>query len=219
MDKKTSSINVANIITLSRFALMPLIAFFYFSSSFILYGKLVALVLFVVAATTDFIDGWVARRFNQITDLGKLLDPIADKLLTFLGFLLIFSDITILGVLYPIWFAFLIFFIATLRDYVVNVLRQLAALKNKAMAADWYAKVKSSVQYVGISLAMLYAYLLHATDLLESSVTEPILRYSVWAILGLSVLLSIFSGNSYIKTYRKICREHATHPNQQGSLE
>ena len=197
--KKKGGLNAATFVTLVRIALMPLIIFFYLSSFD--GGKLIALILFVFAAATDFLDGWIARRFNQVTDMGKLLDPIADKLLTFLGFLLIFSDVTLLGTLYPIWVAISVFFIATARDYVINAVRKLAALKNKVLAATWHGKVKSAVQYVAISLAMFYAYYLNFMEVGDAF--EVGLRISVWVGLGLATLLTVFSGASFILQYRR----------------
>jgi len=209
-----SKITVANWVTFMRFACMPLIVFFYFSTDFIPSGKLIAMILFLVAALTDFVDGWIARRFNQVTDLGKLLDPIADKLLTFLGFVLIFTDVMLLGMLFPIWFAVVVFFLATLRDYITNILRQLAALKGKVMAADWYAKIKSTVQYVAIALAMFYAYYCVncCGGVACGTTAEAVIRWITVSLLGISALLSIASGISYIMTYAKIAKSNPTPP-------
>ena len=208
MEKK-SWLNAATSVTLVRFALIPVIVFFYLSGTFdlIAAGKLIAMILFIVAALTDFVDGWIARKFNQITDLGKLLDPIADKTLTFVGFLLIFSDVNLLGtaVLYPVWFAFLVFFIATFRDYITNALRQFAALKNHVIAADIYAKIKSFLQFIGISLAMFYAF--YIVGLGNGGNFEVALRWATWVFLGASAILSIMSGISYITQYAKLTKK------------
>ena len=199
--RKTSWCNAANIITFMRFVFMPLIIVFYLLPDTAGgYGKLIAMILFAVAAFTDFLDGFIARRFNMVTDLGKLLDPIADKTLTFLGFLLIFTDVSLIGTLYPVWFAIVIFFIATLRDYITNALRQMAALKNKVMAADWAAKIKSTFQYIGISLAMFYAFALVSINM--SGTLETVLKWITCGFLIISAVLSIISGISYIRTYR-----------------
>ena len=72
--------NTPNKITLSRLLLIPLIVFFYLAT-FIPYARLVAAILFVIAALTDFVDGRIARKTNQVTDLGKFFDAIADKVL------------------------------------------------------------------------------------------------------------------------------------------
>ena len=226
--KHPHPLNPANIITLTRFAFMPLIVFFYFSTDFFTYGKLVALVLFVIAYLTDFLDGFVARKYNLVTDLGKLLDPIADKLLTFLGFALIFTDTTLLGTLFPVWFAFLIFFVSTLRDYVINMLRQMIALRGQALAANSFSKIKSSVQYMAITLAMLYAFFYAFTIAYGSwfypptagqvvtsdghffrygECFETFLRASVLGLLSLSAILSIVSGAIYTRAYVKLKRK------------
>ena len=215
--KKKSWLNAATAVTLCRFALIPVIVFFYFSTSFIGAGKLIAMILFIVAALTDFIDGWIARKFNQITDLGKLLDPIADKTLTFVGFLLVFSDVALIGVLYPIWFAFIVFFIATFRDFITNALRQFAALKNHVIAADIFAKIKSFLQFIGISLAMFYAFYFIkdgvTPDIFYSS--EVMLRWATWVFLGASAILSVMSGISYITQYAKL----VNHPKQPPTVK
>ena len=157
-----------------------------------------AVTLFVVAFLTDFLDGWVARRFNQVTDLGKLLDPIADKLLTFLGFALIFTDMTLLGTLYPVWFAFGVFFVATMRDFILNLYRQLASARGTVMAADWTSKIKSTVQYIGITAAMVYAYILPSGDV------EQGLRIAVLSVLSLATVLTLISLASHTRHYMKI---------------
>jgi len=209
--EKKQKLTVATYVTFSRFALMPIIAFFYFSTEFIAYGKLIAMILFITAALTDFVDGFIARKFNQVSDLGKLLDPIADKLLTFMGFLLVFSDVTLIGdfgsTLYPIWFAFGVFFIATLRDYITNILRQLCALKNHVLAADWYSKIKSTVQYIGISFAMFYAFAMMNLDF--TGAFEITIKVFAISLLSLSAILSIMSGISYIRTYAKLSKKKA----------
>ena len=208
--QKKSWLNAAMCVTLSRFALIPIIVFFYFSTSFIEAGKLIAMILFIIAALTDLVDGWIARKFNQITDLGKLLDPIADKTLTFVGFLLVFSDVTLLGVLYPIWFAFIVFFIATFRDFITNALRQFAALKNHVIAADIFAKIKSFLQFIGISLAMFYAF--YIVGLGNGGAFETVLKWGTWIFLATSAILSIMSGISYVTQYVKLSRTPSPKP-------
>ncbi|MBR2053059.1 MAG: CDP-alcohol phosphatidyltransferase family protein, partial [Clostridia bacterium] len=80
-----------NQITCIRIALLPFIAFFYLAD-FIPWGKFIAVVLFAVAALTDFIDGKLARKTGQVTDLGKFLDTIADKLLITVALILVVAD-------------------------------------------------------------------------------------------------------------------------------
>ena len=194
--------NAATIVTLMRLALLPVIAVF-FIWDFFPQARLVAMILFIVAALTDFIDGWIARRFNMVTDLGKLLDPIADKLLTFLGFLLIFSSPDLLGVLFPVWFAVTVFFIATMRDFLLNMYRQLAGLRGKVMAADWSSKIKSTVQYIGISLAMFSAWY-------DPSATWA--HISVLVLLSLATVLTLISLASHTRHFIRLDKNPPSYP-------
>ncbi|MDR0976064.1 MAG: CDP-alcohol phosphatidyltransferase family protein [Christensenellaceae bacterium] len=169
-------INTATKITIVRIALLPFILAiylmsFYGVSAFITdYGRLIAMALFIIAAASDFVDGYIARKYNQVTDLGKLLDPIADKLLSFLGFILIVCDPilnngsaglafgeNVSGIL-PLWLGVLAISIATMRDYIVNAIRQIGAQKGLAVAAIPSSKIKSTAQYFAISFFMLYSF-------------------------------------------------------------
>ena len=96
--------NTPNKITLTRILMLPLIVFFYLAT-FIPYGRLVAAILFVVACLTDFLDGYLARKNNQVTTLGKFFDTIADKMLIMTGLLLVTAVPVLLGqpAAYPNW--------------------------------------------------------------------------------------------------------------------
>ena len=96
--------NTPNKITLSRLLLIPLIVFFYLAT-FIPYARLVATILFIIACLTDFVDGHLARKTNQVTDLGKFFDSIADKVLIATGFILTCAVPISTGysVIYPNW--------------------------------------------------------------------------------------------------------------------
>jgi len=86
--------NLPNKLSLLRIFLIPVMLFFYLAD-FVPYGKVIALAVFIIAAFTDFLDGKIARKHNLVTNLGKLLDPIADKLLVMSGLLLVVIDYTI----------------------------------------------------------------------------------------------------------------------------
>ncbi|MET0673831.1 MAG: CDP-diacylglycerol--glycerol-3-phosphate 3-phosphatidyltransferase [Microbacterium pygmaeum] len=104
-----------------------------------------AAVIFIVAIATDGIDGWIARRYEIVTDLGKLLDPIADKVLT--GFA--FIGLSILGEL-PWW----ITIIVLIREVGITVHRLVVA-SDHVVAAAWMGKLKTLAQAVALSLALL----------------------------------------------------------------
>jgi len=104
-----------------------------------------AAVLFIVAIATDGVDGWIARKYEIVTDLGKLLDPIADKVLT--GFA--FIGLSILGEL-PWW----ITIVVLIREIGITVHRLVVA-SDHVVAAAWMGKLKTLAQAVALSLALL----------------------------------------------------------------
>ena len=178
--------NTPNKITLSRLLLIPLIVFFYLAT-FIPYARLVAAILFVIAALTDFVDGRIARKTNQVTDLGKFFDAIADKVLTMTGFILIIA-VPITGtapVVWPSWLGVVCVVIMLAREFIISALRQLAASKGKVLAADMSGKIKATLQFVAIVLYMFYAFFL--TDIIQSIAPSVIDR--VTGIIGLILMI------------------------------
>ena len=153
----------ANKITLTRIAMIPF--FLYFASqSMIVYDKaasaetliptfhfptatVVALVLFCVASFTDFLDGYVARKYNQVTDFGKFVDPLADKLLVTSALVLFVEQGAFAG-----WMVCVIL----ARELIITSLRVVAANKGRVLAATWTGKVKTCVQIGGIIAIYLY---------------------------------------------------------------
>ena len=141
-----------NQVTMIRIFLLPLIVFFYLAD-FIPWGKFIAVCLFALAALTDFIDGKMARKRNQVTDLGKFLDTIADKLLITVALILVVADGTILA---P-WGA-IIAIIILCREFLVTFLRQMAVNKGLVLAADNWGKYKAFIQDLAIPAFMLLAF-------------------------------------------------------------
>jgi CDP-diacylglycerol--glycerol-3-phosphate 3-phosphatidyltransferase len=108
--------------------------------------EVVAVVIFLVAASTDGLDGYLARKRNQITDLGKLLDPIADKLLMVSAFIaLVEMDLA------PAWMIVVI----VGREFAVSGMRSIAAVKGLVIAASAWGKLKTGSQVVAITLLIL----------------------------------------------------------------
>ena len=153
----------ANKITLTRIAMIPF--FLYFASQpMAIFDKeataqtfiptfhfptatVVALVLFCVASFTDFLDGYVARKYNQVTDFGKFVDPLADKLLVSSALVLFAEQGAMAG-----WMVCVIL----ARELIITSLRVVAANKGRVLAATWTGKVKTCVQIGGIIAIYLY---------------------------------------------------------------
>lgn len=126
---------LANKITLARIALIPF--FVIFATIGGVTYDVIALVLFCVCSFTDFLDGYVARKYHQVTDFGKFVDPLADKLLICAA-MVIFIDRGLMAG----WMVFIIL----AREFIITSLRTIAAMKGTAMAAAWSGKVKTCVQ-------------------------------------------------------------------------
>ncbi len=159
-------INIPTKITLVRIAAVAILIVFLIVCSFLpvdnsfrnariggengfLVINFIAMIVFIIASATDYLDGHLARKWNQVTDLGKFLDPIADKMLV--NSMLIYLLVPLGGVAIP-WFcvAFMI-----LRDLVVDTMRFVAASKGKVVAANIFGKMKTVFQMIAIPFMLL----------------------------------------------------------------
>lgn len=182
--------NLPNKITISRIAMIPLIMFFYMAS-FVPYGKAIAILLFIVAAYTDHLDGAIARKRNLITDFGKFLDPIADKLLVAGALFLIVCD----GTVAQPWGA-IIATIIIAREFIVSALRLVAATKGRVMAADIWGKMKTFVTDIALPIFMFVA--LNNQYNFLPAVLGTIFVWLAYITLIAATILTIMSGCNYL---------------------
>ncbi len=181
--------NLANKLTLLRIILIPFFIVCFYIPSLIVntvavnnylipYANLLGLIIFLLAAITDFIDGYVARKYNMITDFGKLMDPLADKLLVTAALLVLLENGLISG-----WVVFVIL----AREFIVTGFRTIAASKGVVIAAGWLGKIKTVVQFMMISTLLLLNY------------PFEIFNWPVDRIfIALAVVLTVASGVEYI---------------------
>lgn len=196
----------ANKITLTRIAMIPF--FIYFAAQPMLNVEeykvgifsfptctLIALILFCVASFTDFLDGYVARKYNQVTDFGKFVDPLADKLLVSSALILFVEQKAMAG-----WMVCVIL----ARELIITSLRVVAANKGVVMAATWTGKVKTCVQIGGIIIIYLHYIIFGAVADGESTLYsifavrtegDPVLIVVGWVV----TLVTIYSGYDYLK--------------------
>lgn len=137
--------NLANKLTLIRIFLVPIFLMF-IAVKGIPYGKLIATAVFVIAALTDKLDGYIARSRNQITRFGKFMDPLADKLLVTAA-LVSLVEFQII----PTWVAMVII----AREFAVTGLRSIAAAEGVVIAASWWGKIKTVIQIIAIIFALI----------------------------------------------------------------
>lgn len=185
---------LANKITLARIALIPIFLIFAVIGGATF--DIVALILFIVCSATDFLDGYVARKYNQVTDFGKFVDPLADKLLVCAA-MLIFVD---RGLMYG-WMVFIIL----AREFIITSLRTVAMGKNRVMAAAWSGKVKTCVQIAGIIVIFLCS--------IASGGTPDGTAHTLTIIAGwVMTLMTLYSGYDYMHRNWDIVAEGATRP-------
>jgi CDP-diacylglycerol---glycerol-3-phosphate 3-phosphatidyltransferase len=157
-------LTVANYVTLSRIVLIPLVIVSLFTG----YNG-IALIFFLILSFSDAVDGYIARRFNQVSDLGKFLDPLADKILV----------ITVLIALVGLGRADSVpVMIIACREFIVSGIRIYAAKSNFIIAASPTAKLKTVSQIIAVAMLIIG------------------LPFSGWMLWG-AVVLSIISGGGY----------------------
>ena len=176
----------ANKITLIRVGMIPF--FIYFAYQGTQTCDIIALCIFLLASMTDALDGYIARHYNQITDFGKFVDPLADKLLVCAALLLFIQRSEMNSVMV---------FIILAREFIITSLRIVAIGKGRVLAAAWSGKVKTTLQIVGTAAIFL-------TDILGWPMVVQ--TVSGWAM----TLITLYSGFDYMKRDWDIVADGAT---------
>ncbi len=182
MAHKEQNLNLPNILAAFRIALAPLMLWFMVDQSNPIFEgwhsswfDYFAGLIFVIASVTDFFDGYIARSWDQMTKLGSILDPLADKMLILAGFIgLIVLDRAS---------AFAVFLILS-REFFITGLRVVAVAEGKEVASTMVGKVKTVVQMIAIGFLLM---------------NWPFAT----ALLWIAVTLTLYSGYEYIRDYLK----------------
>ena len=156
----------ASKITLARVAMIPV-----FMLVLLAGYNWAALIIFAVASLTDFVDGYIARHYHQVSDFGKFLDPLADKLLVTAA-MLIFVQWNRM----PAWAVMIVL----AREFAVSGLRMVAATGGKVLAAGWSGKVKTFATMVGLCVMMAFA-----------------IGWIDWTVTAIIVVTTLYSGVEY----------------------
>jgi cardiolipin synthase (CMP-forming) len=179
-------LTVPNLITLARLLLLPVFLWLLFSRQ----DRASAAWLLAFIGSTDFVDGWVARRYNQVSDLGKVLDPVADRLLFFVGAGAILIDGSV-----PVWFAVVVL----VREGLVSLATVgLAALGARRIDVTWFGKAGT----FGLMLAFPL-FLASESTLGWADVAEVL----AWAAGVPGLLLSWYAAALYVPMARRALQE------------
>ena len=191
-------LNIANSLTLLRIALTPVfIIFLFYDHS---YAKLWALMVFLVASITDALDGYFARKHDQVTEQGRFLDPLADKILI-LSALISFAVLEII----PFWMVGLIIF----RDLFITGLRVVMNNKGFQMVTSNIAKAKTSFQVVIIVTILLYLGSARLPFEWSAYYIQLIREYELIYYLTLLItVFTVFTGIAYIYDNRSAIRQY-----------
>ncbi|CDQ19675.1 CDP-diacylglycerol--glycerol-3-phosphate 3-phosphatidyltransferase [Halobacillus karajensis] len=189
--------NLPNKITLSRIFLIPIFIIlmsvpfewgtFDMGERELPVAHLAGALLFIIASTTDWIDGYIARKYNLVTNLGKFLDPLADKLLVSAALILLVE----IG-LAPAWIVILIIS----REFAVTGLRLVAAGEGSVLAASQMGKLKTWIQIIAISLLLLHNW------------PFAFIGFPLGMIaLYLALFITVYSGYDYFKKNWHVMRD------------
>jgi CDP-diacylglycerol---glycerol-3-phosphate 3-phosphatidyltransferase len=173
--------NIPNLLSLSRILAVPVFVILMLEKNPL--HALVAGVVFSLASATDWLDGYLARRWGQVTKIGKLLDPVADKILI-MSAMVVLVEIDVIRA----WIA--VVFIA--REFAVTGLRSIAASEGIVIHAEKMGKLKVVAQTTAV-IALVLNYYLNTTPL----------QYAGWCALGIAMVLSIYSAGQYFREYGK----------------
>ena len=185
MHTMTNKMTVANSITVGRIIMVPI--FLVILLTEMENKEILAFLIFLIASVTDAIDGYCARKYNQITELGKFLDPLADKLLV---------TAALLALVYLERVAAWVAAIIIIREIFITAFRFYFLIKDNAFSASWLAKKKTVFQLVSISLLIIYPRLPYP---------EVIFNIATTTLYG-AVFLTIYSAVEYVLKYSKLAR-------------
>lgn len=174
--------NLPNKLTMLRVILVPVFMVFaafsgYDTAEYNQTFMLVAGIVFAVASITDFLDGYIARKYHLVTDFGKFMDPLADKCLTTAAFIYMVAD----GICSPVVLAVILF-----REFAVAGVRMIAAESGTVIAANMWGKVKTVLQMLTILFYYFAAALSGPTDVMGVGVITMVLTWLVAAATVLS---------------------------------
>ena len=180
--------NTPNKLTVARMILVPFLVLFMLTDLGGEANRYIALAIFVVASVTDWFDGKLARKYNLVTNFGKFMDPLADKLLV-CSAMICFIELEKL----PAWFVIIIIG----REFIISGFRLIAVEKGVVIAANYWGKVKTVVQMV-MSIVLILDFSFSGAELLE------------WILIWAAVVLTVISLLDYIYKNRAVLSDTET---------
>lgn len=201
--------NLPNKISLTRIFMIPVFVVVFFLDDLMKVGDVslayaISGAIFALAACTDFIDGYIARKYKLVTNLGKFLDPIADKVLvsTAMILLLAMKDALLRGWSYaePIYIALAVnICVIMARELIISAFRQIAATRGLVLAAEKLGKYKTTFQDIAIVVLLASASI--------PALAGEIICYIGLGLFAVATVLTVWSGISYVVKNRQVLKD------------
>lgn len=185
--------NWPNRLTLTRIMLAPVFMIFFLIEG--VWPRLIALIIFIIAAITDMADGYIARKYNIVTGFGKFMDPLADKILASIALI----SFVMLGYCKN-WMVLPII----IREFFIMGLRSLAAYKGMVITPTWWAKLKTFMQMTVIGIILLYINLQTFVPALGGNwgiLTDPQVFFYIDILVFLAMFVTVATGLDYLIKY------------------
>ena len=200
--------NLPTRITMARIAMIPIIiasfcletALPQYSWIFIITGS-----LFFIASMTDFVDGYIARKFKMVTTLGKFLDPIADKVLVVAGLAFGIAAPDIVGIPYLM---IVVTIVIIAREFAISLFRQIAASKNVILAAGKSGKYKTTFTMVALNSFLFIPANRMAGD--AAQLASKVFWWIFIVSLGIAVILTVYSAIEYVLKNKQVFKDQKT---------
>lgn len=204
--------NLPNKISLTRICMIPIFVLVFFLDGVLPFNYGIAAIIFVLAACTDFIDGYIARSRGLVTNLGKFLDPIADKVLVATAMMLI---LTMKDSLFSVFnqAADAIYIATTVcvcvimaRELIISAFRQIAAANGVVMAAEKLGKYKTACQD-----AAIFVLILAADICVPAYHAVPWDSYVAWTgivLFAIATVLTVWSGIAYVLKNKQVLKDN-----------
>ena len=180
--------NLPNKLTVARVVAVP-----FFIAFYMLEYHIAAFVIFIAASLTDMLDGKIARKYNLVTNFGKIMDPLADKILVYSAFCLLIPDYV------PGWMLIIIL----AREFTVAGMRTVAASEGIVIAAGMSGKIKTVLQMIAVPMLLL----LPALSGISEHIIYTVYYYATYAFLWASLVMTVYSGAEYVIKNKEVFRQ------------
>lgn len=197
--------NLPNKISLTRILMIPFFLAAFFLEGVLPYNYLIAAIIFAVAACTDFVDGYIARSRNLITNIGKFLDTIADKVLVATAMIVVMTMKDTLFTVFGAWanVGYIVtcvsICIILAREFLVSAFRQIAAANGIVMAAEKLGKYKAACQDFALF------FMIFAVDF--TGTFSLVLAFIGFGLFAVATVLTVLSGVGYIVKNKQVLKE------------